>query len=197
MVLEQPTDQIISPLITGILQKISLLPVDVPAMTYGEPMASTLSNTHTLIKMTDFRLPISSAYKSNSFCKHCNITVRHCNNYRYSCVSRTIPESLVWLLSKGRIKEAEDILERAAAMNKKTLPPNCLSDHENKPVLPDGTQTQEIKIDTKEQRTYTVIDLFRTPRLRKISICICMLWWVIINVRFRISAVRYSVIGRC
>ena len=82
----------------------------------------------------------------------------------------------MWLLAKGRIKEAEAILGKAASMNKKTLPPNCLSDHDTKPILPDGTQTQDIRIESKEQRTYTVIDLFRTPKLRKISVCICMLW---------------------
>ena len=50
--------------------------------------------------------------------------------YMYVCVlSRIIPESLPWLLSKGRIAEAEAIVQRAARFNNKQIPTDIFSDH--------------------------------------------------------------------
>ena len=49
----------------------------------------------------------------------------------FSLYSRFVPESLVWLISKGRIDEAEKILKKAAKFNNKTLPPNPLTGNTN------------------------------------------------------------------
>lgn len=93
---------------------------------------------------------------------------------------RTIPESLVWLIAKGRTAEAEAILQRAARMNKRRLPANCL--HEDT-VKPEASEDKEVidgqaatSSSTTTERTYTVVDLVRTPNLRKITLCISGLW---------------------
>ncbi|KAK2183998.1 hypothetical protein NP493_287g03011 [Ridgeia piscesae] len=78
-----------------------------------------------------------------------------------------IPESTVWLLAQGRVAEAEDNLAAIARFNKATLPPNCLSDHEKK---------ADVITAKTPVHTYTFIDLFRTPSLCKITLCICTLW---------------------
>ena len=83
--------------------------------------------------------------------------------------SRLIPESNVWLLAKGRVAEAEDNMARAARFNNATLPPNCLSDHEKK---------TDVLVAKTPAHTYTFVDLFRTPNLCKITLCVCMLWLV-------------------
>jgi len=62
-----------------------------------------------------------------------------------------VPESPRWLLSKGRLEEAEKIIRSAAAENKKCIPDNW----KLKPV-----QSQE------KQSKVTVLDLFRTRNMR-------------------------------
>jgi len=50
-----------------------------------------------------------------------------------ACLFRLVPESLVWLVSAGKLRTAEVILERAARVNgcPNALPPHCLvNDHE-------------------------------------------------------------------
>ena len=47
------------------------------------------------------------------------------HNFKHS---RHCPESLRWLVSSGRIKEAEETLERAAKFNNKTIPPEILQE---------------------------------------------------------------------
>ena len=92
---------------------------------------------------------------------------------------RAIPESLVWLIAKGRTDEAERILERAAAVNGRHLPEKCLHDDvtaADKPEVNENNGNVEGVTSLPVEKTYTVIDLVRTPALRKITFCISGLW---------------------
>jgi len=81
----------------------------------------------------------------------------------------------VWLIAKGRIADAETILERAASVNGKQLPAHCLrSDEDADGVKMSRRNSTETHSNT--QRTYTVLDLVRTPNLRRITVCISGLW---------------------
>lgn len=41
---------------------------------------------------------------------------------------RVFPESARWLMAKGRIKEAKKLFQKAAVMNKRTIPPELLDE---------------------------------------------------------------------
>ena len=83
----------------------------------------------------------------------------------------------MWLIAKGRISEAEEILERASRVNKRPIPPHCLSEFGLGSVpnnLTGGNPESKEKIDVEkknssshDQRTYTVLDLVRTPESEK------------------------------
>ena len=77
----------------------------------------------------------------------------------------------MWLIAKGRKKEAEEILQRAAKWNNKSLPENCLSEAETKPMAVEMESDKDATT-----RTYTALDLFRTPNMRKISLCVSGTW---------------------
>lgn len=88
---------------------------------------------------------------------------------------RAIPESVVWLIAKDRIADAEKILARAARVNGRQLPPHCLSnDDDVEGVKISRRNSSKTHPDT--QRTYTVLDLVRTPNLRRITFCVAGLW---------------------
>ncbi|KAJ1147789.1 hypothetical protein NDU88_000648 [Pleurodeles waltl] len=78
-----------------------------------------------------------------------------------------LPESARWLLAKGKVKETYAYLLRCSSMNGK----ECLSSKINIETL------SEIAEDENTGAHYSYIDLFRTPVLRKISICAGMVWF--------------------
>ncbi|XP_069092476.1 solute carrier family 22 member 7-like [Pleurodeles waltl] len=78
-----------------------------------------------------------------------------------------LPESARWLLTKGKMQEAHDLLVRCSSMNGQAqLPPSI-----NTEVL--GKIAEEEHTDTH----YSYFDLFRNPVLRKISICTGIVWF--------------------
>ncbi|XP_006882203.1 PREDICTED: solute carrier family 22 member 7 [Elephantulus edwardii] len=81
-----------------------------------------------------------------------------------------VPESARWLLTQGRVDEAQRYLLRCARLNGRTVSEDSLS------------QEALIKVAAGEQehRRPSYLDLFRTPRLRHISLC-CMVVWFGVN----------------
>lgn len=80
------------------------------------------------------------------------------------------PESVRWLLSKGRQEEATRAIRRTAAVNRVELPPGLVEEMEE-------TVARDTKLE-EAARTYTTLDLFRRPqtRLKTLSLTLC---WVV------------------
>lgn len=92
-----------------------------------------------------------------------------------SCVAHWIlPESARWLLSQGRVGETVEILKKIARVNGRTIPDQVLDD-----LQKSAKQETESASKDDEQKTASVLDLFRTPRLRKTTIAICLLWMLV------------------
>ena len=78
-----------------------------------------------------------------------------------SVLNRTIPESLPWLLSKGRVQEAEAIVRRAARFNNREIPENIFQDHIHSP---------EMKVDGP-LLNYKIIDSIQNDTVFSFSQC--------------------------
>ncbi|XP_063589244.1 organic cation transporter protein-like [Penaeus indicus] len=93
-----------------------------------------------------------------------------------SCVAHWIlPESARWLLSQGRVEETVEILQKISRVNGRTIPDQVLDDLQK-------SAKQEAESDggdDEQEKAASVIDLFRTPRLRKTTIAICLLWMLV------------------
>lgn len=81
---------------------------------------------------------------------------------------RLIDESPRWLWSQGRISEAVDIVDRAVKLNG------------GEPIdkahyVSRGKST----LASAEEQSYSVLDMFRTPKLRMKSLNVCLNWFVI------------------
>uniref|UniRef100_A0A8C3P0F1 Major facilitator superfamily (MFS) profile domain-containing protein n=1 Tax=Cyanoderma ruficeps TaxID=181631 RepID=A0A8C3P0F1_9PASS len=72
-----------------------------------------------------------------------------------------LPESPRWLVTKGRIEEAKKVLQKAAATNKRSLPPELL---------------EQLKPET-EVKSGSFLDLFRKKHLRKVTLIMSCVWF--------------------
>uniref|UniRef100_A0A8B9R2N3 Solute carrier family 22 member 13 n=1 Tax=Anas platyrhynchos TaxID=8839 RepID=A0A8B9R2N3_ANAPL len=71
-----------------------------------------------------------------------------------------LPESARWLVTKGKIEEAKKVLQKAASINKRTIPPDLL-EQVPKPTKPGS-----------------ILDLFRKKHLRKVTLIMSCTWFV-------------------
>ncbi|KAF2886556.1 hypothetical protein ILUMI_19617, partial [Ignelater luminosus] len=76
-----------------------------------------------------------------------------------------LPESPLWLLAMGRTKELLSVLQHGAAVNRKELPHNI-----DKQLIP-ATENHT--------KPASVLDLFRTPRLRRNTFFLAIIWFTI------------------
>ncbi|XP_072948572.1 carcinine transporter-like [Epargyreus clarus] len=79
-----------------------------------------------------------------------------------------VPESARWLISQGRITEALEILKKFERINGKKIPEEILLEFKD-------TATEIAKAE-EETKNYSVLDLFRTPRLRRHSLLLLVIW---------------------
>lgn len=80
-----------------------------------------------------------------------------------------LPESFRWLVSHGRLDEAERCIRFVAKVNGK--PPPDLN--RLKVVI---EKEQIAAKETKALQVYTVLDLFRTSKIRKTTILFALIW---------------------
>ncbi|XP_069503852.1 solute carrier family 22 member 13-like [Ambystoma mexicanum] len=72
-----------------------------------------------------------------------------------------LPESPRWLLMRGRSHKAKQLLQKAAAINKRKIPEELLE-----------------QLSEEKPASGNMLDLFRNPRLRKITLISCFIWFV-------------------
>ncbi|XP_040907197.1 solute carrier family 22 member 4 [Toxotes jaculatrix] len=78
-----------------------------------------------------------------------------------------IPESPRWLITQGRVEEAEAIVRDAARKNKVEAPPVIFKEFEAMPP----------------SKTYTMLDVLKSKNIRCITV-MCLLLWMAINVGY-------------
>ncbi|XP_046579594.1 organic cation transporter protein-like [Haliotis rubra] len=83
-------------------------------------------------------------------------------------VSWTIlmPESVRWLVVKGRLDDAKIVIQKIAELNKKPMPDTSILE----------LIAQEEKAEGDKAKSYTYLDLFKTKDLGKKTIITCFLW---------------------
>ncbi|XP_076137384.1 solute carrier family 22 member 7a [Alosa pseudoharengus] len=86
-----------------------------------------------------------------------------------------IPESARWLLANGKVEEAKTYLEQCARMNSK---------HSAKL---DSQTLCKVTVTEAANKDYTYLDLLRTQKIRKITICSGLLWFAVAFTYYGIS----------
>lgn len=82
-----------------------------------------------------------------------------------------VPESARWLVSQGKIEKAVKILRKFEKINRTEV----------KPEIYDKFQKSCTQLQKEEaaNSTYSTIDLFKTPRLRQITLLFIVIWMAI------------------
>lgn len=82
-----------------------------------------------------------------------------------------IPESARWLVSQGKIERAIGILKRFERVNGKQIEPAVYQDFRSSCV--------RMQQEEAEHSNYSILDLFKTPRLRNITLLLIVIWMLI------------------
>ncbi|XP_016051703.1 PREDICTED: solute carrier family 22 member 13 [Miniopterus natalensis] len=73
-----------------------------------------------------------------------------------------LPESARWLLTRGRVEEAKQVIQKVAAVNRRKVSPELLSQLAPEKTGPSGN----------------ALDLFQHPQLRKVTLILSSIWFV-------------------
>ncbi|XP_059046818.1 carcinine transporter-like [Achroia grisella] len=79
-----------------------------------------------------------------------------------------VPESARWLISQGRIEKAMQILKKVERVNRKKIPTAIAMEFKE-------TALAIAKAD-EEAKSYSFLDLFKSPRLRRHSVLLLFIW---------------------
>ncbi|KAM4750896.1 LOW QUALITY PROTEIN: solute carrier family 22 member 7-like [Anableps anableps] len=90
---------------------------------------------------------------------------------------RWMPDSARWLIANGKLEQAQTYLKKCAKMNRRedfshTLKPETLA---------------TIVVSETKGRTYTYLDLIRTPKMRKLALQTGLLWFFVATTFYGIS----------
>lgn len=97
-------------------------------------------------------------------------------------VWRLIPESPRWLIAKDRLDEAHELLMKYAKRNRVTVESTQL-----KHAIQEFKK-EEVRNRNENRRTYGILDMVRTPKLRKRTIICGFNWWVDVHAKTLESA---------
>ncbi|GBP56648.1 Carcinine transporter [Eumeta japonica] len=81
-----------------------------------------------------------------------------------------VPESARWLISQGKIDKAIKIIKRCEKINGTTIPEEALKEFKESALR---------SYDDNSTRSYSVLDLFKTPRLRRHFVLLVLIWMCI------------------
>lgn len=90
--------------------------------------------------------------------------------FYFHILFRLVDESPRWLWGQGRKDEAFKIIQKAMKTNNKTMP---LSLEKEQTVA--LNKDDEEKEDNRD-RSYSILDLFKTPNLRINTMNVCLFW---------------------
>lgn len=94
-----------------------------------------------------------------------------------------VPESARWLVSQGQTKRAMTILRKFARINRTDVDETVFKKFErdcDELRAREEELTTEVAADgTKKRKTYSILDLFRSPHLCKITILLILIWMAI------------------
>ncbi|KAM7008640.1 uncharacterized protein LKV04_000734 [Tautogolabrus adspersus] len=90
---------------------------------------------------------------------------------------RWLPESARWLLANGKADTAHEYIMKCAEMNKRTKTMDTVTPR----ALLESAQAETVN------KKYTFLDLFKTPNMRKISICSGIVWYGVAFTYYGIS----------
>lgn len=91
-----------------------------------------------------------------------------------------VPESPRWLLSTGKEKKGKKVVELMARINGKTLSEDVWAK-----ATKDDTNSPQIG--KKKQTTYTTLDLFKRPNMRKMTLNVMFQWFAMNLIYYGIS----------
>ncbi|XP_066276613.1 organic cation transporter protein-like [Branchiostoma lanceolatum] len=91
-----------------------------------------------------------------------------------------LPESPRWLIVTGRMEDAKRAIKRAARMNGADFPDKLYREMDSNLIQNDGN-------DEKGRREHNLLDLVRTPNIRKNTLIVGFTWFVMIAVYFGLS----------
>ncbi|CAK1546530.1 unnamed protein product [Leptosia nina] len=79
-----------------------------------------------------------------------------------------VPESARWLMSQGKVDKALIIMKKFERINKTQIPEKVLNEFTE--------SSQKAMKESEAQKSYSVLDIFKTPRLRKNAILLIIIW---------------------
>ncbi|NXJ92686.1 S22AD protein, partial [Corythaixoides concolor] len=89
-----------------------------------------------------------------------------------------LPESPRWLVTKGKIEEAKKVLQKAASINKRTIPPALLEQPWVSFAWFDSLAFCILKLKPETQtKSGSSLDLFRKKHLRKVTLIMSCTWF--------------------
>ncbi|XP_073836261.1 solute carrier family 22 member 13-like [Musca autumnalis] len=82
-----------------------------------------------------------------------------------------VPESARWLVSQGKVSQAISILKKVEKVNGKHISPETYQNFSD--------SCAKLRQEESTNHSYSILDLFKTPRLRRTTILLIIIWMAI------------------